>query len=124
MRKEVASERVGGKRGMGERAKKRERERGKLGLDEKMLRPVALHTRGHQIKSLVVSAAHPSVRSRANEKIKKSRGGRESARKKKRPARGGGAFMVYLGARGTFYRKRHRFFAILAAHESRTRRVR
>lgn len=55
------------KKGMGERERESVKERGKLGLDEKMLRPVALHTRGHQIKSLVVSAAHPSVRSRASE---------------------------------------------------------
>lgn len=66
-RKEVASQRVDGNKGMGERKRESVKERGKLGLDEKMLRPVALHTRGHQIKSLVVSAAHPSVRSRASE---------------------------------------------------------
>lgn len=119
---EGGREREGGrkkKNGGWERGSERkcERERGKLGLDEKMLRPVALHTRGHQIKSLVVSPAHPSVRSRASErkikKIKKEKRterGSEREKKRERPAGGGGAFMVYLGARGTFYRKRHRFF--------------
>lgn len=121
---EGGREREGGRKkkegGGWERGSERkcERERGKLGLDEKMLRPVALHTRGHQIKSLVVSPAHPSVRSRASErkikKIKKEkrteRGSEREKKKRERPAGGGGAFMVYLGARGTFYRKRHRFF--------------
>lgn len=97
------SERVDEKKNGGwERGSERkcERERGKLGLDEKMLRPVALHTRGHQIKSLVVSPAHPSVRSRASErkiKIKKEekRTERGSERKKRERETSGRRGRVY-----------------------------
>lgn len=89
------------KKGGWERGRERkcERERGKLGLDEKMLRPVALHTRGHQIKSLVVSSAHPSVRSRASErkikKKKKKKERREGAREKKKRETSGRRGRVY-----------------------------
>jgi len=61
-----------------ERTENKKKEREKLCPDGKMLRPVrssvALHTRGYQIKSLVVSVAHPSVRPSAREK-KKGAGG-------------------------------------------------
>lgn len=86
---------------MGERERESVKERGKLGLDEKMLRPVALHTRGHQIKSLVVSPAHPSVRSRAGErkieknKKKKRKNGEREREKKKRDQREEGGGRVY-----------------------------
>lgn len=77
-----------------------------------MLRPVrpsvALHTRGHQIKSLVVSVAHPSVRPRARKK--KVRAGERG---------GDGIHGVSWNACGPFCRKRHRFSASLRVSRSR-----
>lgn len=100
------SEREGG-RGRNKKIK----ERGKLGLDEKMLRPVrrAMHTRvaTKLNRSLFRSHIHPRARRK-----KKERAGEKE----------GMAFTWCILESGPFHRKRHRFFAIYIVNKFRGHR--